>query len=324
MSMSLLADLTGVGRRGENAGVTAEGELTRERPAARLPGPAGSARAVRRTLGVILVANVVVVAIKLIVGWRTDTLSVLGAALESSLDTLNNIIGMVLVTLAARAPDEDHPYGHEKFETVGALAIVGFLSISCFELLQQGLETLRLRQGPRPGSVLEITLLASTVAVNLFVVWYERRRGVELRSPFLLADAAHTGSDTYVTLLALASMLLARAGLGRLDAFVVLIVAVIIAVSGYRILRGTIPILVDERAVDAERIRELLRSIPGIAEVRDVRSRFTPSGRLFAELTIVVDGSLSVADAHTLADAAEERIAAAIGASEVTVHVEPR
>jgi cation diffusion facilitator family transporter len=312
-----------VQRQSENAGVTTEGELGPRRPPAQSPRADASARAVRQTLGVILIANLIVVAIKVGVGFRTSTLSVLGAALESALDTLNNIIGMVLVTLAARAPDEDHPYGHEKFETIGALAIVGFLSISCFELLQQGIEKLRLREGPRPGSATEIALLASTVLVNIFVVWYERRRGEELRSPFLLADAAHTSSDTYVTLLAIASMVLARIGFGRLDAVLVLVVALIIAAGGYRILRGTIPILVDERAVDAERIRQVLRSIPGVADVRGVRSRLTPSGVLFADLTIVVDGALSVADAHALADAAEARISSEMGPSEVSVHVEP-
>jgi cation diffusion facilitator family transporter len=278
---------------------------------------------VRRTLGVILALNLVVVAVKVAVGWRTGTLAVLGAALESALDTLNNVIGMALVTLAARAPDDDHPYGHDKFETIGALAIVGFLSISCFELLREGIQQLRSREEPRPPEAIEIALLAATVAANIFVVWYERRRGRELRSAFLLADAAHTSSDTYVTLLALASMLLAGVGLGRFDAPLAIVVALIIAISGYRILKGTIPILVDERAVDAERIRELVRTIPRIGEVRMVRSRFAASGLLFAELTIVVDGDSTVAEAHALADAVEARITAELGASDVTVHVEP-
>ena len=285
-------------------------------------GPA-HAGAVRRTLGVILVLNLVVVAVKVAVGWRTGSLTVLGAALESALDTLNNVIGMSLVTLAARAPDDDHPYGHDKFETIGALAIVGFLSISCFELLKEGVEKLRLQEEPRPPEPIEIGLLGATVLVNIFVVWYERRRGRELRSAFLLADAAHTSSDTYVTLLALASMLLAGAGLGRFDAALAIVVAIIIAISGYRILKGTIPILVDERAVDAEKIRALVRTIPKISEVRTVRSRFAASGLLFAELTIVVAGESTVAEAHALADEVETRISAELGASDVTVHVEP-
>lgn len=292
----------------------------------RSPGvPAGPshAAAVRRTLALILVLNLVVVAIKVAVGWRTGSLAVLGAALESSLDTLNNVIGMVLVTLAARAPDDDHPYGHDKFETMGALAIVGFLSISCFELLREGVQQLRRHEEPRIPEPIEIAFLAATVLVNIFVVVYERRRGRELRSAFLLADAAHTSSDTYVTLLAVTSMLLSMIGLGRYDAVLAIIVAFIIALSGYRILKGIIPILVDERAVDADEIRQLVRGIPQINEVRMVRSRYAASGLLFAELTIVVDGDSSVAEAHQLADQVEARITEQLGASDVTVHVEP-
>ncbi len=281
------------------------------------------AAAVRRTLGVILVLNLIVVAIKVAVGWRTGSLTVLGAALESALDTLNNIIGMALVTLAARAPDEDHPYGHDKFETIGALAIVGFLSISCFELLREGVQNFRRNEEPRSPEPLEIALLAATVLVNIFVVLYERRRGRELRSGFLLADAAHTSSDTYVTLLAVGSMLLSRVGLGRFDAALAIIVAFVIAVSGYRILKGTIPILVDERAVDADEIRRIVKGIPSISDVRTVRSRYAASGLLFAELTIVVDGGSTVAKAHGLADEVEARITEQLGASNVTVHVEP-
>ena len=292
------------------------------RPPITPTGPTHAA-AVRRTLGVILGLNLVVVAIKVAVGWRTGTLAVLGAALESALDTLNNVIGMALVTLAARAPDDDHPYGHDKFETMGALAIVGFLSISCFELLREGVQKLRRQEEPRPPEPIELALLAATLLVNVFVVVYERRRGRELRSNFLLADAAHTSSDTYVTLLALASMGLSLAGLGRFDAALAIVVAMIIAVSGYRILKGTIPILVDERAVDAEEIRRVVRGIPRIGEVRMVRSRYAASGLLFAELTIVVDGDSTVAEAHELADEVEARITRQLGASDVTVHVEP-
>ncbi|MGH7649645.1 MAG: cation transporter, partial [Gemmatimonadaceae bacterium] len=82
------------------------------------------ASAVRNTLLVILALNLLVVAIKIVVGVETRALSVLGAALESGLDLLNNVLGIVLVGIASRAPDEEHPYGHQKFETLGALAIV--------------------------------------------------------------------------------------------------------------------------------------------------------------------------------------------------------
>ena len=277
----------------------------------------------RAVLARVLLLNLLVVAVKVIVGVRTEALAVLGAALESSLDTINNVIGMVLVSVAARAPDEEHPYGHGKFETLGALAIVGFLSISCFELLREGIAQLRGAHTPRVPTALEIVLVGVTLGVNALIVWYERMRARELSSAFLLADSAHTGSDVYVTLLSIASLVLARYGLGTLDPVLAIVVALLIAWNGYRILRDTVPILVDERAVSTEEVRRLISGIDRISEVRSVRSRTGATGELLAEVTIGVDGTTSVEDAHRLADEVEERIAESLGASQVTVHVEP-
>lgn len=285
--------------------------------------PAARSGAVRRVLAQVLVLNLVVVAIKLIVGIRTDALSVLGAALESSLDVLNNVVGMILVSVAARAPDETHPYGHAKFETLGALAIVTFLSISCFELLRQGVIHLRQAHTPETPTMLELILVALTLGVNALIVLYERRRGRELASSFLVADAAHTHSDLYVTLLAIASLGLTRIGLGALDPVLALLVALIIARNGYQILKETVPILVDERGLDSADVRRIVERIPRIAEVRGVRSRAGASGVVFAEVTVSVAGETSVADAHEIADEVEIRITEALGASEVIVHVEP-
>lgn len=278
---------------------------------------------IRNTLLIILALNAAVVGVKIVVGIRTGALSVLGAALESVFDMMNNIVGIVLVGIAARGPDEDHPYGHEKFETLGALAIVGFLSISCFELLREGVRYAIVGRAPRAPSVTELLLILATMGVNFLVVWYERRRGEQLDSPFLLADAAHTGSDVYVTAAALCSLLLARMGFGFIDPLLAIAVALVIAWNGYQIVRGTVPVLVDQRAVDAAEIRRLLIAFPEITDVRTVRSRAMASGVLFAEVTIGVDASTTVQEAHRIADAVEECLANELGASEVTVHVEP-
>ena len=304
-----------------------QGDIARVSPANR-PDPDANestarAPAIRATLLAILIANGIVVGVKLIIGIRTGTLAVLGAALESGLDMLNNVMGILLVSLAAQAPDDDHPYGHDKFETLGAIGIVGFLSISCFELLQEGVHKLLHHGAPKQATSLEVGVLAATVLVNLFVVWYERRRARALQSAFLMADAAHTVSDVYVTGLAVASLVLTRYGYQRLDAVLAIIVALIIAWTGYRILRETVPILVDQRGVDPEDLRMRIVAVDGVRIVRAVRSRLTASGTLFAEVTIGVDETMSVVEAHRLADAVESRIAAAYGVAEVTVHVEP-
>ena len=283
---------------------------------------AGSS-AVRRVLMHVLLFNALVVVIKLVVGIRTASLTVLGAALESGLDALNNVIGMLLVSIAARAPDEDHPYGHDKFETLGALGIVGFLSISCFELMREGITVLVGGGAATRASPADVSIIVMTLAINAFVVWYERRRGREMGSAFLLADAEHTRGDILVTVLALGSLFLGRHGGKRIDASLAIAVALIIAWSGWRILQRSIPILVDQRAVEATELRQIIADIPGISEVRGIRSRYSASGVLFAELTIAVPGGTPVDVAHALADRVEESVGRKYGAAEITVHVEP-
>ena len=279
--------------------------------------------AVRRVLAVVLAVNVAVVVAKTAVGWKTGALTVLGSALESGLDLLNIIIGMTLVTVAARAPDDDHPYGHEKFESLGTLVIVGFLSISCFELLREAVEKLLHQARPHDATMADFGVMIATIAANAFVVWYERSRGKALGSAFLMADATHAGSDLGVTALALVSLIVTHAGRGALDAPLAILVAALIARNGYTILKGSVPVLVDQRAVDPARIRELVTQVPRVTDVRLVRSRGTASGLLFAEVTIGVSASTSVAEAHAISDAVEAQIITGLGAAEVTVHVEP-
>ena len=278
---------------------------------------------VRRALLIVLLLNALSAALKVGVGARTGALTVLGAALESALDMLSNVVAIVAVSVAARAPDDDHPYGHEKFETLGTLGIVAFLAITCFELMRQSIGAMSGEHPPPTASLLDGIILAASLGVNAIVVIYERRRGRALGSALLLADAAHTASDILVTALAIASLVLSQLGYVRADALLGMLVALIIAWSGYQILRGSIPILVDARAVDAGRLSAIVGGIPGVIGVRSARSRRTASGHLFAEVTILVDGATSVADAHDFTDEVERAISRELGTAEAIVHVEP-
>lgn len=277
---------------------------------------------VRATLLIVLGLNAFVTLVKLIVGAHTGTLTLVGAGLESGLDLLNNAIALALVGVAQRAPDEEHPYGHAKFETLGTLAVVGFLSISCFELLREGASSL-LRATPTHASTnLQLAFVLATILANAFVVVFESRQGRRLNSALLLADAAHTRSDILVTLLAVVSLWLGRLGVARVDGALAIVVALIIAWTGYQVLLMSIPVLVDQRAVEAGQIRDAARSVPGVIEVRDIRSR-TTAAIAFAEVTITVNSAASVAEAHALADAVEAAVAQRLGGAQVTVHVEP-
>ena len=285
--------------------------------------PEARSAGVRRALLIVLVLNAISAALKVGVGARTGSLTVVGAALDSGLDMLSNVVAIFAVAVAARAPDTDHPYGHEKFESLGTLGIVAFLAITCFELLRQSIAELRGAHAAPTANALDGVILVASLGVNAVVVIYERRRGRALGSALLLADAAHTASDILVTALAIASLALSHLGFVRADAMLGMLVALIIAWSGYQILRDSIPILVDARAVEADRLAAIVGGIPGVIGVRSARSRRTASGHLFAEVTILVDGSTSVAAAHDFTDEVERAIARELGAAEAIVHVEP-
>lgn len=277
---------------------------------------------VRRVLSGILIANIMVVVVKFIVVLDTHSLAVLGDAIQSTVDAVNNLFGLVLVRVAAKAPDEDHPYGHAKFETLGALLIAALLSVSIFELVRGAIVRLVTGAGPPSVSGTALALLGLTLVVNAMVVWAETRAGRRLRSDLLLADALHTRVDVFITLAVLAGLVLARAGIWWADPVLALMVAVLVAHAGYQILRRSIPSLVDERAFDQATIQREAEAVGGVVSAYAIRSRRAADQR-FAELTVAVDARADVASAHRIADEVEERLRDSLHLDEVTVHVEP-
>ncbi len=283
--------------------------------------PSPSAR--RVFLG-LLAINASVVGAKLLVATASGSLAILGSALDSAVDALNNVLALIVVRVAAREPDEDHPYGHGKFETLGALGIVGFLSITCFELVRSAVNRLVEGAGASRVTVTDAQLaaLVGTLGVNVVTTWYEHRRGVELGSELLVADATHTRADVLLTAGVLVGVLFARQGWWWIDPAVAIVVTLVIAFVAYGILVRTVPVLVDERAVPTRDIQATAQTVPGVKSAYGIRSR-GPSDQRYAEVTIAVDRRADVAAAHSIADAVEERLKSDLRLHEVTVHIEP-
>jgi cation diffusion facilitator family transporter len=270
----------------------------------------------------LLAANLAVVAAKLSVALASGSLAVLGSAVDSGMDALSNVLALTVVRVAAKEPDEDHPYGHSKFETLGALAIVGFLSISCFELVRGAVN--HLTGGAHQVTItdVQLALLVLTLGGNVLIARYEQRRGLELGSELLIADAAHTRVDVFVSVGVLVAVLLARYGWWWIDPVIAIAVAVVIILAAYRILARTVPVLVDQRAIPTRDIQETAQGVPGVKSAYGIRSR-GPSDLRYAELTIAVDRHADVEAAHAIADQVEARLKRDLRLHEVTVHVEP-
>jgi cation diffusion facilitator family transporter len=248
---------------------------------------------------------------------------VFAEAVHTSLDAANNVFALWIARVAGRAPDDDHPYGHHKFETLGALVLVGFLSITVFELLQRSV--LQIAGGEAPAieaTPLALGVMTLSMVAGLGASVWETRIGKQLGSQILLADAAHTRSDVLTSAAVLAGLFAIRSGYAAADPWITIAVAVIIAHTGWSILRETVPVLVDERAVDPARIQQVAEGVPRVSSAYGIRSRGRP-GEMFAELTISVAPDLDVTRAHEIADEVERRVGEELGAREVVVHVEP-
>lgn len=280
----------------------------------------GYARRVERVLLVALVLNLAVALGKLLAGWRANSLSVVGDGLHSGVDATANVIALVVIRFASRPADEDHPWGHARYETLAAFVLGGLLFLTAFELARTAVERL---VAPQPLDLTPVTVgvMLSTLAVNVGVSAYETRAGQRERSDVLLADAAHTRSDVYVTLAVLAGLGLQTLGIPRVDPLLALGVAGSIAWAGYRVYRDVLPALTDQAVFDPHLIAKVVRRVPGVVNVHDIRSRGTRR-EAYVQMHLIVDRG-DVAGAHAIADAVETCLANELGVKESLVHIEP-
>ena len=282
-------------------------------------------RDVRRVLLITLALNIAVFAGKLIAGLLAGSLSVISDAIHSAVDSLNNIVGLVVMKYATAEPDEGHPYGHAKFETVAAFAIAGFLMVTCYQISLSALKRIFSHDTPTPEiSALTILVMVGTIISNILVTVYERREGRRLRSTFLIADSSHTRSDVLVSSSVLVGLVLIRFGYVWVDPVISIGVAVVIAWSGYQIFKTTVPVLVDAAPVSSGRIVEIVSSVPGVHSAHDIRSR-SQGGKMFVEMHLHVANEFERDHlaSHAITEEIERKLEKEFGKVTATIHVEP-
>lgn len=280
--------------------------------------------AVQRVLLITLGLNLAVVLIKLGVGLLSGSMAVVADAVHSVTDCANNVLALLVLRLASAPPDREHPYGHQKYEALGALVIAALLAVACYEILRAA--GLRLWAGEFAApqlQALDWALMIGVLGVNIGVASYERRAGARLGSSLLLADAKHTLSDIWVTLSVLLSLLGSTLlGWGWLDVALALPVAAIILHSGWQVLQRNLPWLLDARALPAEEIAAVALSVAGVAGCHDITSRGMHGQQLYIELHVTTELS-QMRDAHRVAEQVRKALEARYRPARVTVHIEP-
>ncbi|MCS7246477.1 MAG: cation diffusion facilitator family transporter [Thermomicrobium sp.] len=284
--------------------------------------PTARTRAIRRTLAVVLVLNLTVSVAKLVVGFLTGSLSILSDGLNSLFDASANVVGLVGMAVAARPPDPDHPYGHRRFEALTALVIAGAMGLLVVQILQEAWQ--RLQTGARPEvTALSFAVMAATLLVNLGVSTWERRRGRQLRSSILSADAKHTAADALVSTAVIVGLVAVRFGYPVVDALLAVGIAGVIGWGAWTIIRDAALTLSDTAVVPVETIEGAVRQVPGVEGVHNIRTR-GGDGLVWVDLHIQVDPELSVREAHEIASEVARAVEEVVGQpADVTVHVEP-
>jgi len=279
---------------------------------------------VRRVLWVTLLLNLAVSGGKILVGTLSGSLAMVADGYHSLVDGSNTVLGLLMARFAFAPPDRGHPYGHRKFETAATLFIGAALLGVAYQVVAGALGRAHDHAEALPTiGVLNWAVMIATMAMNLFVSWYEAREGRRLGSAFLVADSAHTRSDLYVSLGVVASFAAARAGLAWADGIVAAGIGVVIAVQAVTILVGAFNVLTDRMALDPDGVTPLVLGIDGVRDVRDIRTRGSRDA-VYLDLVVHLDGSVTLRAAHAVADRIEDALKSAHPQIvDVVVHVEP-
>ena len=279
-------------------------------------------REIRQILWWVLLLNLAVAAAKWGYGVLTHSLGMQADGLHSSFDGLSNVVGLIGLWLTTPPPDANHPYGHKKFESLTAGTIGGFLLLTCVYLLWKAYRSWTLDLHPQVTGI-SFFIMIVTMGVNLFVTRWERRKGTELKSDILTADSYHTASDVLTSLSVLAGLLAVQAGYPFVDPMVAILIAGVIAWTAYVVLKDVLLSLTDTIRLDPEEVRTAVLKIPGILDCHEIRTRGL-AHHVFVDLSIHVDPTWSVEQAHYLATHVEEVLIGHFDAVEdVIVHIEP-
>jgi cation diffusion facilitator family transporter len=270
----------------------------------------------------VLVANLAVAGAKLLYGYLTGAVSIVSDGFHSLTDASSNVVALVGVRAARKPPDDDHPYGHRKYETLAAAGIFVWLLLVVLEVLRAAWD--RIRRGAIPEvTAASFLVMAATLLVNVAVVRYERRAAEHLASEVLFADAMHTWSDVLTSLAVIAALIGVRLGWPLADPMAALVVAGFIGRAGYLIARDTARILADRVVMDEDDLREVVMSVPGVLGCHHIRTRGS-ADHVFLDLHVWFDPATRLDHAHALSHEVKDRLMARYPQiRDAIIHLEP-
>ncbi|MDO8950145.1 MAG: cation diffusion facilitator family transporter [Actinomycetota bacterium] len=287
-------------------------------------GPQGSrADEVRRVLWIILGLNLLVAFAKLGYGIFTDSVAMTADGFHSMFDGTSNVIGLLAMAIASRPADDDHPYGHAKYETFASAIIGAMLLLAAWRVGSSAIERLINPGETARVDAMSFVVMFVTLGINIFVARYERGVGKRLGSEILVADASHTGSDILVSIGVIIGLVFVKLGFPIADPLIGLMVAGFIVFAAWSVFRSANETLADRARIAPSAIKDVALGVEGVLGVHDIRTR-GPVSEVYVDLHIQVDPTITVADGHATAERVEKAICEEIATvADVIAHLEP-
>ena len=276
-------------------------------------------RKVRLILILEGLANIIVLSAKTTVGIHTGSSAILSDALHSLTDLFNNIFAYIASRVSSSPPDQSHPYGHRKFETLAVFVLATLLCVIAIEIVIRAFERIG---NPISQSLWGLIVMFGVLLVNIGISSWENYWAKRLNSDLLNADARHTFSDVLVTIGVIVGWQLATRGYPILDLIFAVCVSLFVLYLAFQLFRKSIPILVDESAVEQNTVIAVLERLPNVIKIKRFRSRIIGQ-ETFADIVVTVQASLSTEESHKIADLVEKELLEKFNIYDVVVHIEP-
>ena len=255
--------------------------------------------------------NIVLTAFKLVAGIVAHSGAMISDAIHSASDVISTIIVMIGVKMAGKAPDRNHPYGHDRFECVASIVLSVMLGLTGAAI---GIEGLRNIVG---SSYLHLTVpdkLALAAAVISIVTkegmfWYTRINAKKIRSSALMADAWHHRSDALSSVGSFVGILGARLGFQIMDPLASVIISFFILKAAFDIFLDAISKMTDHACSDpvVNALRKTILAVPGVEGIDVLRTRDFGS-MIYVDVEIQAEGSLTLYEAHDIAQQVHDDI----------------
>src|SRR5580692_1795782 len=227
-----------------------------------------------RVAAISILASAAMAAAKFVVGIAIGSLALISEALHSSVDLVATVVTWMVVRVSGKPADDEHHYGHGKFESLSALGVIAMLYVLAGGILVEAWSRLREGAAPPTLSAIPFVVLLIDIAVNFWRARALHRAARATKSQALAADALHFASDVLGSLAVIAGLGLAALGFRWGDSAAAIAVAIMIAALGLRMARATVETLLD-RAPEgvAEKAESAIRAVPGVVDVERLRVR---------------------------------------------------